>query len=356
MAEKLIAENQQLNKEELAKLVADYKPKDQRSETPMMDAVRHSRAVMQGDTKTAAALVEKINYGTTTAGGYFAPDENATFFLDLVNRDSNVLQYCRKIPMKSNTMTIPTLTAAGNAYTVAEASSANSAALTAVNTTTSYVQMTAYKHGVYQIATAELFDDSDPAFETILRDAMVREMASYIDWGIFHGNNTAGYDTSGSLLKGLEGNDVITSNVTNAGGTPSYDDILKLKVPQDNTKGELMIFMAPAAERALAGVKDNSGRYIYDPSVRSANVPMIWGMPVVLNNRISKTLGGGSETAIFSGAFKDSALIGIKPEVRFIVDWTTYAESTSVKLTVSTRVAFEVANENHFAMVNGITV
>ena len=116
-----------------------------------------------------------------------------------------------------------------------------------------------------------------------------------------------------------------------------------------------MMFMAPAAERALAGVKDNSGRYIYDPTVRSANIPVVFGMPVVLNNRISKTLGGGSETAIFSGAFKDSAIFGIKPEVRFLVDWMTYAESTSVKLTVSTRIAFNVANENHFAMLNGIT-
>ena len=358
IAEKLIGENQEANKVEVAKLMENFVPKPQVTETPMLDSCKHFMAVQNGDFKTAEKYAEKINYGTTTAGGYFAPEEFSTDYMDLVNLDSNVMSNCgTPYPMKSNTMTLPTLTAGGNAYTVAEASSANSAALTASQMTTGYIQYTAYKHGVYQIITDELLDDSGPALEGLLKAAMVRQMATYVDWGVFHGNNTAGHDTSGSLLKGLEGNSVITSNLVDAGGAISFDDILAARAKcQNKTKGELMLFVNPSVQNAMCGIKDTSGRFVYNPDVRSGDTPTIWGHKVVVNNRISSTLGGGAESAAFFGGFKESALFGRKPEVRFIVDPYTYSESTSVKLTVSTRIAFEVASEDHFAMIHGITV
>ena len=358
IAKGLIEEYAQLNDKRHAELMQNFIPKPQISDTPMMDAVRHSRAVKMGDGKTAESLTEKINYGTTVAGGYFAPNENALEFLDLVNTDSNVLQYCRPpVNMKSNTMTIPTLTNDGLAYTVAEASSANAAALTAVNTTTGQLTLTAYKRGVYQISSAELFDDSDPAFEAVLRMAMIRSMSTSIDWGIFHGDNTAGASGTNDLFKGLEGDDVITTNKVNAGGTIDFDDILSARAKDQNTtKGAHTMFVNPSVQNQLVGVKDLDGRYIYNPDVRTGETAQIWGTPVIVNNRISSALGGGAESAAFYGAFGESAIIGRKPEVRFIVDWTTYAESTSVKLTVSTRIAFEVASEDHFALIHGITI
>ena len=359
VAEKLIQENHELNKAEIAKLMGNHVPKEEGSKTPMVDAIRHKVAVFTGDVKLAAELQEKAgNYGTSTAGGYFAPNENAMEYLDLVNLDSNVLPQCAApYNMKSNTVTIPTVTAGGAAYSVAESSTANSTPFTGVNMTTGQLTLTAYKHGVYQWASAELLDDSDPAFEAILKSNMVRQLATYIDWGVFHGNNTTGADGSNSLLKGLEGNDVITTNKVNAGGSISFDDILSARaMVQNYTKGSLVMFVNPAVQNQLCGVKDLDGRYIYNPDVRAGDTPTIWGIPVIVNNRISSVLGGGSESMAVIGAFKDSAIIGRKPEVRFIVDPYTYAESTQVKFTVSTRIAFEVASEKHFCLIHGITI
>lgn len=356
IATALIEENSQLQKVEFAKMVSDGKMED-KSPTPFSDSYRHWAAVRRGDMKTATELQEKINYGTTTTGGYFSQNEPATFFLDLVVNDSNVMSESFTTPMKTNTLTIPTLTDAGRAYTVAEASSANSAALTAVNTTTGLVTLTAYKRGVYQIVTDELLDDSDPAFEGVLRMAMARELSASADWGVFHGNNTAGASRTNDLFSGLEGDNIITSNVINAGGAISFDDILAARAAvQENTMGELVMFVNPAVENQLLGIKDNDGQYIYHPAVREGTVPTIWGHKVIVNRNISKTLGGGSESAVFFGGFRESALFGIKNQVKWVFDPFTYSESTSVKIVASIRIAFEVADESHFALIGGITV
>ena len=361
IAKQLIEENNQLNKVEMAELVKNQEPGKQVSKTPMVDAMRHKLAVYSGNGKLAAELEEKAlgNYGSSdAAGGYLAPIEDAMGFLDLVNLDSNVLPFCAPpYTMKSNIMTIPTLTAGGNAYSIAESTTIGSTSFTEVDTTWGLVTLTAQKHGVFQMATAELLDDSDPAFEAILQANMVRQIATYIDWGMFHGTGTAGVDGTASLLDGLEGNDIITTNLVNAGGSIDFDAILSARAKvQGYTKGDLVLFCNPAVQNQLAGIKDQNGRYIYDPTVRDANTPVIFNIPVVVNNRISSTLGGGSESAIFLGAFKESAVIGRKPEVRYIIDPYTYAQSTQVKFVLSTRIAFSVASEDHFCLIGGITI
>ncbi len=361
IARTMIEENNQLNDTKMAEMVKNTEEREQTSETPMVDHLRYKLALFTGNHKLAAELGEKAlgNYSSSdAAGGYLAPNEDAKTFLDLVNLDSNVLPHCAPpYTMKTNTMTIPTLTAGGNAYTVAESTTVGSTPFTEVDTTWGLATLTAYKHGVFQMATAELLDDSDPAFEAILQANMVRQVATYIDWGIFHGDNTAGYDGSGSLISGLEGDDVITTNTVNAGGAISFDDILSMRAKiQGYTKGMLKMFVNPAVQNQLAGIKDDNGRYIYDPTVRSAETPTIFGIPVIVNNRISSTLGGGSESVAFVGAFGESAIIGRKPEVRWIVDPFTYAQSTQVKFVLSTRIAFTVASEDHFGMINGITI
>ncbi len=358
IAKAMIEENQELNNIEIAKLVKNTETTEQRSSTWLIDMARRSQAIRGGDQKLVEELTEKTsaNSGTTTLGGYLAPTENAYELIDLVNKDSIMLGFGRKVPMRSNTLTFPTLTAGTVAYSFAEATTSGSGGTTDAPITTSFLTLTAFAYGVQTTISNELLQDSDPSIEAVIRSDITRQIASYIDWSVFHGNNTVGLDGANSLMSGLEGDDIIVTNKNSAGGAPSFDDILALKKPQDNTMAPLQVIMHPGAERALSGVKDNVGRYIYDPTVRSAGTPMIWSMPVSTTNRISTTLGQGAETAIFAGAFNDSMYWGTKPNFEVIFDPFTYAGNSQVRLVSIFRVAMNVTHENHFSMLDGVTL
>ncbi len=358
VAEKLINEYKELNDVEMAKLVKGYEPAEKVSDTPMMDTMRHSLAVKNGDFKLAEELAIKTtaNSGTTTDGGYLAPAEDAYQLIDLVFKDSAMGAFGRKVPMKSNSLVIPTATTGTSVYTFTEATTTGSGGHTDAPIVTSFITLTAYAHGIWTTVTSQLLEDSDPKIEAFIRSDMTRQMGAAWDWGIFHGNNTVGLSGTNSLISGLEGDDIITTNLESAGGAVDFDDIMTLKACQDFTNSPLTLVAHPKAERQLATVKDNSGRYIYDPTVRSAGVPTIWNMPLVLTNQISTTLGGGSETAIFGGAFNDSMIVGIKPTVEFLVDPFTYANNQQIRFFMFLRLAMQVANESHFSMLNGITV
>ena len=358
MAKSLIEEYRQLNDVEMAKLVKHAELPEKNSDTLFMDVCRRELAVKTGDTKLVEEMTEKTtpNYGTTTAGGYLAPAEDAYMLIDLVFKDSVMGQFGRKVPMKSNSLVIPTLTAGTSAYSFTETSTTGSGGVTDANLTTSFVTLTAYQYGVWTTVTNELLQDSDPAIEGIIRGDITRQLGAAFDWSIFHGNNTVGVAGTNGLMYGLEGKDIITTNKESAGGTVDFDDIMTLKACQDYTNAPLMMFAHPKAERQLATVKDNSGRYIYDPTVRSADVPTIWNMPLHLTNQISTTLGGGAETAIFCGAFNDSMIVGIKPMVNLIADPYTYAANNQVRFIMMMRFAMQVASETHFSMLEGITV
>lgn len=359
-AEQLIRENgEHLNNKAVAEAAIAMRETEQKSETPFCDIINYGSALRRGDMKAAQDHVEKDHViGTTTAGGHLAPTEYSNQLIDLVFKDSNVMGYCKKIPMKSNALVIPTRTAGLTAYTVAESSDAagGSTATTESTTTFATVTLTAYKHGVVTYISNELLEDADPSIEALVREDITYQLGSYVDWEIFHGTGAAGADGTAGLISGLEGGSVITTNVDSAGGALSFDDMNYLRTPLDNVNAPLTYFMNPATERALMGVKDGNQRYIYDPSVRSGDVPVVWGVPVVTNNRISKTLGGGSETAAFSGAFSQSALIGVKNSVNLIVDPFTYSNYATTRVVGHFRIAFTVASETHFAMVDGITV
>ncbi len=339
-----------------AQTLADSGRDKQVSETPLQDMIRYGSALRHGDHKLAESIMTKDHIiGTTTAGGHLAPTEYSNQLIDLVFKDSNVMGFCKKIPMKSNSLVIPTLTAGLSAYTIIESTDAGTSTVTAESTGTySTVTLTAYKHGIVTYISNELLEDSDPSVESIIRNDITRQLASYVDWEIFHGTGAAGVDGTAGLITGLE--TLITSNTDSAGGAPSFDDVLGLQVCEDNVNAPLMIFMAPAARRALTGVKANTGQYIYDPTVRDGSIPAIWGMPVVTNNRISKTLGAGAETALFCGAFGNSALIGTKASVNLIVDPFSEADFASTRIVAHFRIAFQVAAENHFSILDGVTV
>jgi len=333
---------------------------DKRSDTPLMDIVRYERAMQKGDRKVIEEMQAKdVVVGTTTEGGHLVPTEDSLELINLVFKDSNVADHLRKIPMETNSLIFPVMSAGLTPYTVIESTDADpytagSTVTTQTNPTFTTATITLYNHSAYTRISNEMLEYSNPGVEAIIREDITGGISSAFDWSVFHGTGTAGADGTASSVTGLE--TLITTNVENAGGAPSFDDILDLMVPEDNTAGDLKIFCAPAARRALAGVKGNDGQYIYDPSVRDGGVPVIWGMPLITNNRISKTLGSGAETAIFSGAFGKSGLMGFKGGIKIIVDGLSGSQYNSTYIAAHSYMGFQVASEDHFAILGGVSV
>jgi len=338
----------------------DVEPKPEpkpKSETPMLDLMRYSKALREGDAKSIAEYQKKDHIvGTSTAGGILAPDEDSNIVIDLVYKDSNVMQYLKRVPVPTNAIIFPVLSTGVTAYTIAESTDSGTSTQTTESTQTwSSVTLTVYKHGVYSKVSNELLEDADPAIEQLIREDMARQLASYFDWEVFHGTGAAGADGTAGLISGLEGNNVIVTNAFSASGGLSFDNIVDLMTPEDNTPGGLSMFCNPAARRELLKVKDGAGQYVYDPK-NGGDMGSVWGVPLVKNNRISKTLGAGSDTAIFSGAFGSSGLLGVKAGMQLIVDPYTHGDYFSTRIMAHLRLGFQVADESHFAILSGVSV
>lgn len=344
----------------IAKMEAkDVKPSTEqtKSETPFRDFLRHSVALSTNNQKVMAEYREKDHViGTDASGGYVVPTEDAREILDLTVNDSAVMSLCRVVRPSTNAINFPTLSSGFAGYWVAESTDAagGTAAFTEETVTFGQQTLTLYKVGIFTVVSKELLEDSDPSVEAILRQNMADSLAAAGDFGALHGTGAAGAATSASLITGLES--LITTNVFSAAGGLSFDNIIDLMTPEDNAGGAISLITCPAARRELMKVKDNDGRPIYETGAMTGSLPAVSGMPLALSREVSKTLGGGSETAIFAGSFGTSGLFGIKNGLSITVDPYSYAQLGSVKIVAMTRMGFQVADESHFAILNGVSV
>ena len=360
-AGKYIQAYPQLNDAQLAALASTTQP-EQKSETPYTDIVRYAYAKHHGKEEILNHLKEKDHIiGTDAQGGYLAPTTSDNELVNLTIRDSVMMGISRIKQSKTNVLTMPTLTQAGgiNGYWVAESTDADGGTTKTTEETLVFGQitLTLYALRANAIVSNEALEDTDDfgvsIEETITQD-ISEGFAAAVDFGVLHGNATAGEGNVNSLLTGLE--TLITSNVFNAGGAPGYSDIVKLMTPEDNTRGAIELVMAPAARRALLDAKDNNGRPIWESGFQTGTIGAALGMPVHLNRNVLKTLGGGAETAIFSGAFRTDALIGVKRGVSILVNPYRFADHAATQITAFMRVGFTVTAQNRFAILGGVTV
>lgn len=360
-AQKHIQNHPILNDAALAAL-ASTEDNETTSETPFLDIVRYGYAVKTGNPKMLDELKAKDHIvGTAAQGGYLAPTIPDNEFVNLTIRDSIMMTICRQKFSPTNALTMPTLTQTGglNGYWVAESTDADGGSTKTTEETMVFGQLTLtmYALRANAVVSNEVLEDSanfGVDIETEIRADLSDAFGAAVDFGVIHGNATAGEANVNSLLTGLE--TLITSNVLNAGGAPSYDDMVALMVPEDNTRGVLAYVMAPAARRALITAKDNDGRPIWETGLATGDIPAILGNPVHLNRNVKKTLGGGAETAIFSGAFGTDAIIGIKRGVSFLINPYRFADYGSTQITAFARFGFTVTAENRFAILGGVTV
>lgn len=328
-------------------------------QTPLMDRMRLLAAAKTGDMDTINKIrdeyVKKDQLiGTTNVGGFIVEREDGPF-IDLTTADGYIAGLCQQYRLKTNTVRLPTLSSGPTVYTIAESTDAGSSTATSESTATfGSVTLTVYRHGVKVQISNELMEDSDPQIEGVLRTAVNKAIFNAMDWAITHGTGSAGASGTNSLITGLIG--IITSNKFNTEGSVSFPNIVDLMTPEDNADGEINLLMHPAVRRELIKTTDGNGRPIWESGFQTGALDAVLGMGIVKSRQISKTLGAGNDSIIFSGAFKDSAWVGLKESVSIIIDPYTVADYNSTRFIVNYRTGFTVSNENHFAWLDGITM
>lgn len=354
-AEKFVQNLPALNDPAVASASAAHVEGPVVSETPVLDKLRSLYFSKTGQQEKLNAIQKDQLIGTDSVGGYIVEREDAGGLLDLTINDNLLSSRCQQYRLKTNAVRLPTITGDPTVYTVAESTDAGSSTTTTESTATfGAVTLTVYRHGLFVQVSNELMEDSDPQIEAILRKSIQNAIGSASDWSILHGTGSAGAAGSASSITGLES--LITTNVLNAGGTAGYDDIVDLMTPEDYCDGDITLATHPVVRRQLLKTKDNDGRAIWESGFQTGGLPAVLGMGLGLTRQMSKTLGGGAESAIVSGAFGTSAWCGVKSGVSIIVDPYTVAEYNSTRFVVNYRAGFQVSSETHFAWLGGITV
>jgi HK97 family phage major capsid protein len=344
---------------ELAQAGMGDKDKEPASETPLLDRMALLAAAKTGNMEVVNRITEQYRkkdqlIGTDAVGGYIVEREDGGL-IDLTTADGMLAGLCQSVPMKTNAIRLPTASAAPTVYTVAESTDAGTSTATTESTATfGAVTLTVYRHGAFVQISNELMEDSDPAIEGLLRQLINKAVLNAMDWSILHGTGAAGAAGTASLIEGLINK--ITTNVGSAGGSVSFPNIVDLMAPEDYADGDINLVMHPAVRRELIKTVDGNGRPIWESGFQTGGLDAALGMGIVKSRQVSRTLGAGNDSVIFSGAFRDSGWVGLKSGVSIIIDPYTVAEYNSTRFIVNYRAGFQVSDESHFAMLNGITM
>ena len=309
--------------------------------------------------KTKSSMSE----GTDEAGGYMVPTQQSSEVINLLNNYSVLRPLCREVPMRSRTLTIPTVTGGPTAYWVPEASDdfettdpttfAQSSGYKPPSVLTlGQLTLTAHVLAVKVPVSNQLLDDSDPGIDKLLYEVFGETIADAFDTAILRG---AGAATD--PITGLVGR--IATNVLSVGADFTWDDVVNLvfAVRENAPKAqEVPVIGHPKAEKMLIKLKNDNGDYLYSGPTGEGKTPRVWGEPLYRDGNILTNLGAGSATRLFAGDFKNAAYVGARMGLVVKANpWTDPGFShNQTTFLAETRLAFNVASEARFAVLNGV--
>ncbi len=293
------------------------------------------------------------------AGGYLVPTEEMRTLIDLTTNWSVVAPLCTQVPMRTNSITFPTLTSGLTAYWIPEAQSSSPATQAAgvkQESTPTFSQMNITNHvlAVLVYVSNQLLDDSDPSVDGVLYNIFGKTLAKYLDIAILRGAGTTTDPVTGLANR-------VTTNKLATGAVLDFDDILDLIYSVlDNSDGgttQVDIIGHTKAERQLLKVKDNDGQYVYRrPNDPTKGSPSLWGEPWHRDNNILTNLGTNTDkTRIFSGDFANHAYVGLRNQVSVRANpWGTGFTQNQTAFLAEFRRGFQVDDESRFSLLEGV--
>ena len=309
-----------------------------------------------------AEAIQKALYTSANAsGGYLGPTEESRQLLDLTSNWEIIPPLCQQVPMRTNTITYPTLIDGVIAYWIPEPTSISGSGQSggvkqASDPTFGQMTITTHVLAILVYVSNQLLDDSDPRVDQILFGIFGRTLGAYFDLACLQGAGTAV-----DPVTGLD--NLVTTNVLNVGAALDYDDIIDLiwgiyaQAKGPTTRSTVRSIMHSLAEMNLMKIKDNEDNYIYKRPTVAGGVSSLWGQPVDFDHNITITAGGaGNETLIYAGDFANYAYVGNSMNMTIKANpWMGSAFTRNMTAFLAEfRRGFQVSDESLFAILNGV--
>ena len=316
-----------------------------------VEARQRLTAGLEGLNAEGKAMTE----GTGSQGGYLVQTQIERQILDVRELDNVLRDLCSKLNVTTTTIELDQITLGTTAGWVAElATKPESTSLTLATVTASVFTAA----GLATISN-QLLADSNPAVDQLVTRDLAKRLVALEETAFLAGTgtgqplgilNTPGVNTSTAHVAS---GDVVSG----AGGI--LDAVLDgIYQTQRDYGNPTTILMHPRTWTAILKDKNANGVYVYGSPANATNsspdisqartvyqgpVRNLWGVPVVLSNRIPINLGAGTnESRIIVGDFTEALILdrqGItvdeSPHVYFTSNQTVFRAEERVGFTAA---------------------
>ena len=238
--------------------------------------------------KTAAVVVDALQIGTDSEGGYLVPEEFEATLVSALEGE-NVIRQISKVITTGGDRKIPVAATKGKATWVDE-----EGAIPESDDTFGQVSLGAFKLATMIKVSEELLNDSAFDLETYIADSFGGRMGNGEEEAFLIGDGkgkpTGIFNATGGAQLG----------VTAAGQTAvTLDEILDLyySLKSPYRRGATFV-MNDSTVKAIRKLKDSTGQYLWQPSVKEATPDTILSRPLVTSFYVPE-IAAGKKTIAF---------------------------------------------------------
>ncbi len=212
-------------------------------------------------------ILDALQIGTDSEGGYLVPDEFERTLVQALEEENLIRQLATVVSSSFGDKKIPIVASKGTAdWTDEEAPMHES------DDTFGIVNLGAHKLSTMIKVSEELLNDSVFSLETYIAQEFARRIGRAEEQAFISGNGTG--KPSGIFTTAEVG-------VTSAGTVIAMDDIIDLYHALREPYRRNAVFLTnDAMIKAIRKLKDNSGQYLWQPSVQAGQPDTILNRPV----------------------------------------------------------------------------
>lgn len=252
--------------------------------------------------------------GTNSQGGYLVRPQIERQIVESIELDNKLRALCSSISINTNAIQLDQLTLSTTAGWVAElAQKPESTGMTLATITASVFTAA----GLVTISN-QLLADSDPAVDQLVVTDLVKRLVALEETAFLTGSG------SGQPLGILNTPGIGTTTYTDGSPTAAElcDQVLDAIAAVQTAHGEpSAILMHPRTWTSILKAKDTAGAWLINPAgpgdsaitgartVFRGPEKTLWGVPVITSNRIPTNLGGGTESRVIVGDFKEALIL-----------------------------------------------
>ncbi|MDR3349324.1 MAG: phage major capsid protein [Acidaminococcales bacterium] len=227
--------------------------------------------------------------GTDTEGGYLAPDEFERTLVEALEEENIFRKLANVITTSSGDRKIPVVAGKGTASWVDE-----EGAIPESDDSFGQVSIGAYKLATMIKVSEELLNDSVFNLESYIAKEFARRIGAKEEEAFFTGNGTG---KPLGILAATGGGQAV---VTTAGATAiTLDEILDLFYSLKSPYRKNSVFVLNnATVKAIRKLKDSTGQYLWQPSIKEATPDTIINRPMH-TSAYMPAMAAGAKTIVF---------------------------------------------------------